>query len=77
MHDGFDRTARIAGLGAFLPEKVLTNHYQDRRDDTSDEWNTISTRIKERRVEADNQALVDIFERAGRAAMEDARVDHK
>ena len=34
MHDGFDRTARIAGLGGYLPERVLTNHdlEADRRD---------------------------------------------
>lgn len=75
MHDGFDRTAQIAGLGAYLPERVLTNHDLERLVETSDQWITSRTGISERRVVADGEGLVDIVERAGRAAMDDAGVD--
>jgi 3-oxoacyl-[acyl-carrier-protein] synthase-3 len=75
MHDGFARTAKIVGLGAYLPERVLTNHDLEKIVETSDEWITSRTGIKERRVVADGEALVDLVERAGRATMEDAGVD--
>jgi len=75
MHDGFNRTARIAGLGGYLPERVLTNRDLERIVDTSDEWIRTRTGISERRVVADGEALVDLVERAGLAAMDDAGVD--
>lgn len=42
--------ARIIGTGSFLPARVLTNHDLERMVDTSDEWITQRTGIKERRV---------------------------
>jgi 3-oxoacyl-[acyl-carrier-protein] synthase-3 len=74
MHDGFSTTARIAGLGRFLPEKVLTNADLEEMVDTSDDWITTRTGIRERHVVAEGEALVDLVERAGRAAMADAGV---
>ena len=67
--------ARIVGTGRAVPETVLTNADLERIVDTSDEWITTRTGIKERRVVAEGEALVDLVERAGRAAMEDAGVD--
>jgi 3-oxoacyl-[acyl-carrier-protein] synthase-3 len=52
MNDTFTRTARIAGLGACLPERVLSNHDLEQMVETSDEWITTRTGIKERRVVA-------------------------
>jgi 3-oxoacyl-[acyl-carrier-protein] synthase-3 len=75
MHDGFARSAKIVGLGAYLPDRVLSNHDLEKIVETSDEWITTRTGIKERRVVADGEALVDLVERAGRAAMEDAGVE--
>ena len=75
MNDRFTTTARIAGLGRYLPEKILTNHDLETLVDTSDEWITTRTGIKERHIVADDEALVDLVERAGKAAMADARVD--
>jgi 3-oxoacyl-[acyl-carrier-protein] synthase-3 len=75
MHDILSRTARIAGLGAYLPERVLTNLDLERMVETSDEWITTRTGIRERRVVADGEALTDLVERAGRAAMADAGVE--
>ncbi|RMF79171.1 MAG: ketoacyl-ACP synthase III [Nitrospirae bacterium] len=74
MHDGFARTARIVGIGAYLPDRVLTNHDLERMVETSDEWITTRTGIRERRVVAEGEGLVELVERAGRAALEDAGV---
>jgi 3-oxoacyl-[acyl-carrier-protein] synthase-3 len=74
MFDHFARTAKIVGLGSYLPERVLTNHDLEQIVETSDEWITSRTGIRERRVVAEGEALVDLVERAGRAAMEDAGV---
>jgi 3-oxoacyl-[acyl-carrier-protein] synthase-3 len=74
MHDGFDRTARIAGLGGYLPERVVSNHDLEAIVETTDDWITSRTGIKERRMVADDEALVDLVERAGKAALADAGV---
>ncbi len=42
--------ARITGTGAAVPEKVLTNADLEKLVDTTDEWITTRTGIKERRV---------------------------
>jgi 3-oxoacyl-[acyl-carrier-protein] synthase-3 len=42
--------AKIIGLGKYLPSKVLTNFDLEKIVDTSDEWITTRTGIKERRV---------------------------
>jgi 3-oxoacyl-[acyl-carrier-protein] synthase-3 len=75
MHDGFARTARIVGLGGYLPERVVSNSDLEAIVETSDEWITTRTGIKERRMVADGEALVDLVERAGRAALEDGGID--
>ncbi|HSL17579.1 MAG TPA: beta-ketoacyl-ACP synthase III [Methylomirabilota bacterium] len=75
MHDRFVRTAKIVGLGACLPEKVLTNRDLEALVDTSDEWIVTRTGIRERRIVAEDEALSDLVVRAGRAALADARVD--
>jgi 3-oxoacyl-[acyl-carrier-protein] synthase-3 len=74
MHDRFARTARIAGLGAYLPEKLLTNQDLEKIVETSDEWITTRTGIKERHIVAEGEALVELVERAGTRAMADAGV---
>jgi 3-oxoacyl-[acyl-carrier-protein] synthase-3 len=74
MHDRFARTAKIVGLGSFLPERILTNRQLEEMVETSDEWITTRTGIRERRVVAEDEALVDLVVRAGRAALADAGV---
>lgn len=75
MHDHFLRTAKIVGLGSYLPERVLTNSDLEAMVETTDEWITTRTGIKERRVVAEGEALVDLVVRAGRAALADAGVE--
>ena len=43
--------AQITGVGMYLPEKVLDNHYFEQILDTNDEWIVSRTGIKERRKE--------------------------
>ena len=49
------RNAAITGVGHYVPEKVLTNHDLEKMVDTSDEWITSRTGIKERRILEDGK----------------------
>jgi 3-oxoacyl-[acyl-carrier-protein] synthase-3 len=59
---------RIAGLGKYLPERVLTNDDLARMVDTSDEWIRERTGIRERRLASDQETASSMgLEAAGRA----------
>ncbi|RFF32202.1 beta-ketoacyl-ACP synthase III [Wenzhouxiangella sediminis] len=64
--------ARIIGTGRYLPEKVLTNKDLEQLVDTSDQWITERTGIRQRHVAAEGQTTCDLAEQAARQAMEDA-----
>src|SRR5438552_9929825 len=64
----------IIGTGAYLPAKVLTNHDLERMVDTSDEWITTRTGIKERRVAAKDEAASDLAIPAAKRALQNAGV---
>jgi len=66
--------ARIAGLGAYLPEKILTNHDLESMVDTSDEWITERSGIKRRHIAADNENVATMAEIAAREALSDAGI---
>ncbi len=66
--------AFIAGTGAYLPAKVLTNSDLEKMVDTSDAWITQRTGIKERHIAADDEAVSDLVIKAARPAMEMAAV---
>jgi 3-oxoacyl-[acyl-carrier-protein] synthase III len=63
---------RIIATGSFMPEKVMTNDDLSHLVDTSDEWITTRTGIKERRVAAENQATSDLAAGAALKALENA-----
>ena len=67
-------SARIAGIGYYVPEAVLTNADFERMVDTSDEWIVTRTGIRERRIAKVEQASSDLAIAAGRMAMADANV---
>jgi len=46
---------RIAGTGSALPGKILTNTELEQLVDTSDEWITTRTGIKERRIAVEGE----------------------
>jgi 3-oxoacyl-[acyl-carrier-protein] synthase III len=64
--------AKIAGTGAYLPEKVLTNAELSQTVDTSDEWIKKRAGISERRIAAQDQTTLDIALPAARNALESA-----
>jgi 3-oxoacyl-[acyl-carrier-protein] synthase III len=64
----------ITGLGCHVPERVVTNAELAALVDTSDEWITTRTGIKERRFAADDEALSDIALPAARAALDRAGI---
>ena len=65
----------ITGLGTYAPERVLTNDELAELVDTTDEWITERTGIKERRIAAPEQAMTDLALPAARMALERAGVE--
>ncbi|MBC8436319.1 MAG: ketoacyl-ACP synthase III [Candidatus Omnitrophica bacterium] len=68
------RKVGIIGVGEYLPKKILTNQRLEKMVDTSDEWITTRTGIKERRLAAKNEATSDLAIQAARRAIKDARL---
>ncbi|MEX2642079.1 MAG: beta-ketoacyl-ACP synthase III [Acetobacterales bacterium] len=68
------RRSIIAGCGAYLPERVVTNRELAALVDTSDEWIVERTGIRERRIAADNEFTSDLARNAAQQAMERAGV---
>lgn len=64
----------IIGTGSYMPEKVLTNEDLSKIVDTSDEWITTRTGIRERRIAAEGQATSDMAAEAARRALAAAGV---
>ncbi len=62
--------AGILGTGAALPEKVITNHDLEKIVDTSDEWITSRTGIRERRQAGLHQTTSSLSVEASRKALE-------
>jgi 3-oxoacyl-[acyl-carrier-protein] synthase-3 len=67
-----ERRAVVAGTGSALPAKVLTNAELERMVDTSDEWITSRTGIRERRIAAADESMSVFAARAGTTALEAA-----
>lgn len=65
---------QIIGTGAYLPTRVLTNRDLERTVDTSDEWITTRTGIKERRVAAKHEATSDLAVQAAKRALKNAKL---
>jgi 3-oxoacyl-[acyl-carrier-protein] synthase-3 len=68
------RTCSISGVGSYVPAKVLTNADLEKIVDTSDEWITTRTGIKERRLAAKNEFTSDLATQAALRAMRQAGV---
>ncbi len=64
--------SRIISTGSYLPERVLSNSEIEEMVDTSDEWITERTGIKERRIADDGQAASDLAFEASKIAIEKA-----
>ena len=68
------RTCSIVSVGSYVPDRVLTNADLERMVDTTDEWITSRTGIKERRMAADDEFTSDIASKAALRAMERANI---
>jgi 3-oxoacyl-[acyl-carrier-protein] synthase-3 len=68
------RTVSIIGTGSYVPERVLANADLERMVDTSDDWITTRTGIKERRIAAADESTSDLAARAASAALDNAGI---
>lgn len=64
--------AQIIGTGSYLPERVLSNSDLEKMVNTSDEWISSRTGMKERRIAAENEFTSDMGILAARQALEKA-----
>ena len=68
-----NKFARIIGTGSYLPSRIITNSELEKSLDTTEEWITSRTGIKERRV-VDNQSTCDLALEASKKALEMAEI---
>jgi len=66
-------SAVIAGIGSYVPPKVLTNADLEKMVDTSDEWIVSRTGIRERHILDEGLATSDMALEASRKALENAQ----
>lgn len=64
----------IIGTGSYVPERVVTNEEISKIVDTSDEWITTRTGIRERRIARPDQTTSDMASEAARRAIEAAGI---
>jgi len=69
------RYAHIVGTGSQTPKRVLTNADIEKMVDTSDEWITSRSGIKERHIVSDNEASSDLASAAAVKALAAAGID--
>ena len=67
--------AQILGTGRSLPARIVTNEDLEKFVDTSDEWITTRTGIKQRHVASDGEKLSDFAQAAAVQALEMAGID--
>lgn len=67
--------ARIAGLGKYLPERVVTNADLERLVDTSDQWIRERTGVGQRHQAADDETASTMGVEAARQALAQAEID--
>jgi 3-oxoacyl-[acyl-carrier-protein] synthase-3 len=62
--------ARILGTGGYAPREVMTNDELSRRIETTDEWITTRTGIKQRHIAAPGEQTSDMATKAAERALE-------
>jgi 3-oxoacyl-[acyl-carrier-protein] synthase-3 len=73
-HNFQGRPCSITGVGSYVPAKILTNADLEKMVETSDEWITSRTGIKERRVAAPDEFTSDMAAKAAERAMKMAGI---
>jgi len=69
--------SKIIATGSYAPERVMTNFDLEKIVDTSDEWITERTGIKERRIAEEGQAASDLAYEASKRALKQAGLKAK
>ena len=64
--------SRLIGYGSYLPEHIMTNQDFERVMDTSDEWITTRTGIKQRHFARDDETVADMATIAAQRALDNA-----
>ena len=67
--------SRIMATGSYLPDNIVTNADLEKLVDTTDQWITERTGIKQRHIALENQTTCDLAEYAARNALEMADID--
>jgi len=67
--------SKITGTGSYLPEKILSNHDLEKMFETTDEWITTRTGIKERHIVSAHQYTSDLAVEASKLAINAAGID--
>ncbi len=65
---------RVLGIGSYVPKNILNNNDLEKMVDTSDEWITERTGIKERRIASPEEATSDLAYNASLEALRDANL---
>jgi 3-oxoacyl-[acyl-carrier-protein] synthase III len=73
-HNFQGRTCSITGVGSYVPAKILTNADLEKMVETTDEWITTRTGIKQRRLAAKEEYTSDMAAKAAQPAMKMAGV---
>ncbi|MHB9112213.1 MAG: beta-ketoacyl-ACP synthase III [Thermoleophilia bacterium] len=68
------RRVKISAVGTHVPERIVTNDELSLTLDTSDEWISTRSGIRERRIAADNEAASDLGAIAASRALEAASI---
>ncbi len=68
------RTVSIIGTGSYVPERIMPNSELEKLVETSDEWITTRTGIKERRIAAEGEFTSDMAAKAAQNALENAGI---
>lgn len=68
------KEAYLIGIGSYLPTRILDNAHFEKSVDTTDEWITTRTGIKERRVAEPDEYTSDMGYKAAQAALAHAGI---
>lgn len=67
--------SHVAGIGSYLPDKILSNSDLEKMVDTNDQWIVERTGIERRHIAAPGQATSDLCLMASQRALQDANLN--
>ncbi|TDQ59480.1 3-oxoacyl-[acyl-carrier-protein] synthase III [Mesocricetibacter intestinalis] len=67
--------SRILATGSYFPSTVRTNADLEKMVDTSDEWITVRTGIKERRIASEQESVATMGFEAAKKCLQQAQID--